>query len=192
MIISRGRTLPSLTLPHKREHVAVGAQDAADLSAGHHGGRAVHARVADATAQRLTDGYAAALPSFIGSMAVVGRFKQMNYEALADALRQLYVLGALGPRGDITPLGSRMARLPLEPGLARALLAAEASKRMPGIFSATKRAASSITGKFRFTSRSLLPGKSPSKFGSRSMPPRLAARASSKGCPTKTVCSPLA
>lgn len=44
---------------------------------------------------------------------------------LSDALRQLYVLGALDDAGNITALGRRMARLPLEPGLARALIAAD-------------------------------------------------------------------
>lgn len=40
-------------------------------------------------------------------------------------MRQLYLLGALDAAGALTPLGVRMARLPLEPSLARTLLAAE-------------------------------------------------------------------
>ena len=45
-------------------------------------------------------------------------------ESLEDALRQLWVLGALDPDGGITPLGRAMVALPLDPALARALLAA--------------------------------------------------------------------
>lgn len=45
-------------------------------------------------------------------------------EALEDALRQLFILDALGRDGHITDLGKRMAALPLEPSLARSLVAA--------------------------------------------------------------------
>eukprot|EP00850_Spirogloea_muscicola_P002320 SM000009S23449 [mRNA] locus=s9:45710:49660:- [translate_table: standard] len=45
-------------------------------------------------------------------------------EALEDALRQLYVLDAINGDGKITVLGKQMAVLPLEPALARTLLAA--------------------------------------------------------------------
>ncbi|MEW5299446.1 MAG: hypothetical protein WDW36_002464 [Sanguina aurantia] len=45
-------------------------------------------------------------------------------EALEDALRQLYVLDALDRDGDITALGRKMCGMPLEPSLARALMAA--------------------------------------------------------------------
>lgn len=51
--------------------------------------------------------------------------------ALEDALRQLYVLEALDPEGNITPLGHRMALLPLDPALARALLAAQELRCLP-------------------------------------------------------------
>eukprot|EP00850_Spirogloea_muscicola_P014566 SM000105S13911 [mRNA] locus=s105:306688:310827:- [translate_table: standard] len=45
--------------------------------------------------------------------------------AIAKALEQLYVLGALTLEGDLSePLGARMARLPLEPLYAKALLTA--------------------------------------------------------------------
>lgn len=43
---------------------------------------------------------------------------------LEEALRRLFVLDAIDADGDITPLGRRMASLPLEPDLSRALLAA--------------------------------------------------------------------
>lgn len=43
---------------------------------------------------------------------------------MEDALRQLYVLDCLDEDGGITPLGERMARLPLDPSLARVLAAA--------------------------------------------------------------------
>ncbi|KAL1511890.1 hypothetical protein AB1Y20_005172 [Prymnesium parvum] len=47
-------------------------------------------------------------------------------ENLACALEQLYALGAIDREGKLTPrLGERMCQLPLEPPLARALLAAE-------------------------------------------------------------------
>ncbi|GLC37757.1 hypothetical protein PLESTB_001473700 [Pleodorina starrii] len=44
--------------------------------------------------------------------------------ALEDALRQLLVLDAIDADGNVTALGLRMAGLPLEPALARALMAA--------------------------------------------------------------------
>jgi hypothetical protein len=43
---------------------------------------------------------------------------------LEEALTRLYVLDALDADGDITPIGRQMANLPLEPAVARALLAA--------------------------------------------------------------------
>ncbi|CAM6103349.1 unnamed protein product [Calypogeia fissa] len=46
-------------------------------------------------------------------------------EALEDALRQLFMIDAIDTTGSITDLGKRMAALPLDPSLARALLAAE-------------------------------------------------------------------
>lgn len=48
----------------------------------------------------------------------------MQQEALEGALRQLWVLDALDANGGITPLGRQMVSLPLEPSLARALIAA--------------------------------------------------------------------
>lgn len=45
-------------------------------------------------------------------------------EALEGALKQLWVLDALDIDGGITPLGRQMVSLPLEPSLARALIAA--------------------------------------------------------------------
>ncbi len=44
--------------------------------------------------------------------------------ALEDALRQLYLLDALDDDGRVTGLGRAMSALPLEPSLARSLLAA--------------------------------------------------------------------
>jgi hypothetical protein len=44
--------------------------------------------------------------------------------ALEEALRRLYITDAIDADGDITPLGRQMANMPLEPDLARALLAA--------------------------------------------------------------------
>ncbi len=44
---------------------------------------------------------------------------------LKDAERLLSELGAVDPRGQLTPLGRRLARLPLDPRLGRMILAAE-------------------------------------------------------------------
>jgi len=46
-------------------------------------------------------------------------------ETLIRALEQLYALGALNDRGELTKLGRRMAELPLDPQLSKTLLAAE-------------------------------------------------------------------
>merc|ERR1719331_3279101 len=46
-------------------------------------------------------------------------------ETLLRALEQLYALGALNDRGELTKLGRRMAELPLDPMLAKALVASE-------------------------------------------------------------------
>lgn len=44
--------------------------------------------------------------------------------ALEEALRQLYIIECLDADGAIQPLGHRLARLPLDPSLGRALVAA--------------------------------------------------------------------
>jgi HrpA-like RNA helicase len=44
--------------------------------------------------------------------------------ALRQAMRQLYTLGALGSKGELTKLGRQMSALPLEPTLAKMLLTA--------------------------------------------------------------------
>jgi pre-mRNA-splicing factor ATP-dependent RNA helicase DHX16 len=49
-------------------------------------------------------------------------------EVLARSLEQLYALGALNDRGQLTKLGRRMAELPLDPMMAKALLASEQYK----------------------------------------------------------------
>jgi len=46
-------------------------------------------------------------------------------QALIKALEQLYALGALNDRGELTRTGRRMAEFPLDPMMARALLASE-------------------------------------------------------------------
>ena len=48
----------------------------------------------------------------------------LQLEALEDALRQLFILDALDEAGGVTKLGQEMARLPLDPCLARMLIAA--------------------------------------------------------------------
>ncbi|KAL6566555.1 hypothetical protein OROGR_002170 [Orobanche gracilis] len=47
-----------------------------------------------------------------------------SYEALEDALKQLYLIDAIDDDGSITSLGRAMAELPLEPSLSRTLLEA--------------------------------------------------------------------
>ncbi|KAF6261561.1 P-loop containing nucleoside triphosphate hydrolase protein [Scenedesmus sp. NREL 46B-D3] len=49
-------------------------------------------------------------------------------EALLRALEQLYALGGLNDRGELTKLGRRMAEFPLDPMLSKALLASETYK----------------------------------------------------------------
>ena len=46
-------------------------------------------------------------------------------ETLLRALEQLYALGALNQQGELTKLGRRMAEFPLDPMLAKAILASE-------------------------------------------------------------------
>ncbi|BDA44197.1 ATP-dependent RNA helicase DHX8 [Coccomyxa sp. Obi] len=58
-------------------------------------------------------------------------------EALEDALRQLFILDALDRDGHITDLGKRMAALPLEPSLARSLLAAADHDCLPDALTVT-------------------------------------------------------
>ena len=55
--------------------------------------------------------------------------------ALAAALEQLLALGALGRRGELTPLGRSMAALPLAPTHARALMAAPEHGCVPEVLS---------------------------------------------------------
>ena len=46
-------------------------------------------------------------------------------ETLIRALEQLYALGALNDRGELTKLGRRMAEFPVDPMLSKTLIAAE-------------------------------------------------------------------
>jgi pre-mRNA-splicing factor ATP-dependent RNA helicase DHX16 len=46
-------------------------------------------------------------------------------ETLLRALEQLYALGALNDRGELTKLGRRMAEFPTDPMLAKMIIAAE-------------------------------------------------------------------
>ena len=51
--------------------------------------------------------------------------------SLRSAVRQLYLLGALDENGALTARGGTMARLPVEPCLARTLLAAHGYGCLP-------------------------------------------------------------
>eukprot|EP00955_Chlamydomonas_euryale_P115567 366360-Chlamydomonas_euryale.AAC.19 len=53
-----------------------------------------------------------------------GSNRCLSAQALEDALRQLHCLDAIDENGAITAIGRRMSGLPLDPALARALLAA--------------------------------------------------------------------
>ncbi|KXZ53668.1 hypothetical protein GPECTOR_6g585 [Gonium pectorale] len=52
-------------------------------------------------------------------------------ETLLRALEQLYALGALNDKGELTKLGRRMAEFPLDPMLAKTLIASETYKAGP-------------------------------------------------------------
>lgn len=65
-------------------------------------------------------------------------------EALLRALEQLYALGALNDKGELTKLGRRMAEFPLDPMLGKALLASETYKVGGVCKSATKRCCLSL------------------------------------------------
>lgn len=49
-------------------------------------------------------------------------------ETLMRALEQLFALGALNDRGELTKLGRRMAEFPLDPMLSKMILASEQYK----------------------------------------------------------------
>jgi pre-mRNA-splicing factor ATP-dependent RNA helicase DHX16 len=49
-------------------------------------------------------------------------------ETLMRALEQLYALGALNDRGELTKLGRRMAEFPVDPMMSKALIASETYK----------------------------------------------------------------
>lgn len=52
--------------------------------------------------------------------------KCLQISQLEDGLRQLYVLEAIDADGRITDIGREVSRLPVDPSIARALLAAKA------------------------------------------------------------------
>ncbi len=60
-------------------------------------------------------------------------------ETLMRALEQLFALGALNDRGELTKLGRRMAEFPLDPMLSKMILASEQYEVLPsplqGLFS---------------------------------------------------------
>jgi len=49
-------------------------------------------------------------------------------ETMMRSLEQLYALGALNDKGELTKLGRRMAEFPLDPMMSKALLASETYK----------------------------------------------------------------
>jgi len=56
-------------------------------------------------------------------------------DALIRALEQLYALGALNDRGELTKLGRRMAEFPLEPMLSKSVIASEKYKCVSEVLS---------------------------------------------------------
>lgn len=63
--------------------------------------------------------------SLLVACSLLRRLCVLQRESLEDALRQLYVLDAIDIDGKISPNGRAMAGMPLDPSLARALLAAK-------------------------------------------------------------------
>jgi pre-mRNA-splicing factor ATP-dependent RNA helicase DHX16 len=57
-------------------------------------------------------------------------------DALIRALEQLYALGGLNDRGELTKLGRRMAEFPLEPMLSKSVIASEKYKCVSDVLSA--------------------------------------------------------
>jgi len=53
------------------------------------------------------------------------------HETLVLALEQLYALGALNHKGELTKLGRRMAEFPVDPMLSKMILASEKSVLVP-------------------------------------------------------------
>jgi pre-mRNA-splicing factor ATP-dependent RNA helicase DHX16 len=47
------------------------------------------------------------------------------HETLVLALEQLYALGALNHRGELTKLGRRMAEFPVDPTMSKMIMASE-------------------------------------------------------------------
>ena len=63
----------------------------------------------------------------------LGRGKHQNWvQRASNARAQLYALGALNDRGELTKLGRRMAEFPLDPMLAKTIIASEEYKVLPG------------------------------------------------------------
>ena len=58
-------------------------------------------------------------------------------ETLIRALEQLYALGALNDRGELTKLGRRMAELPVEPMMSKMMIASEKYRVVEEILSIT-------------------------------------------------------
>lgn len=56
-------------------------------------------------------------------------------ETMIKSLEQLYALGALNDEGDLTKLGRRMAEFPLDPQLAKTMIAAEQYKCVDQVIS---------------------------------------------------------
>lgn len=55
-------------------------------------------------------------------------------ETLSKSIEQLYALGSLNDRGELTKLGRRMAEFPLDPMLSKMLIASEKYKCSEEVF----------------------------------------------------------
>ncbi len=88
----------------------------------------MHVQGLPLTAQWLTD-----VGNVVLMLKSLGINDLMNFdfmdpppsETLMRALEQLYALGALNDKGELTKLGRRMAEFPLDPMLAKMICASE-------------------------------------------------------------------
>jgi pre-mRNA-splicing factor ATP-dependent RNA helicase DHX16 len=88
----------------------------------------LHVQGLPLTAQWLTD-----VGNVVLMLKSLGINDLMNFdfmdpppsETLMRALEQLYALGALNDKGELTKLGRRMAEFPLDPMLAKMICASE-------------------------------------------------------------------
>lgn len=85
-------------------------------------------------------------------------------DALIKALEQLYVLGALNHKGELTKVGRQMAEFPTEPMLAKAVLAADGEKCVDEVLSVVAMLGEASALWFRPKDKKLLADSARSRF----------------------------